>query len=69
MPENTILWPHEQQKNWSATPVNLFRRVFNHYFDAGLPLRPDRHFVSQFGQPYRFIEVDQNGARLEAAAD
>jgi hypothetical protein len=52
-----------------ATPVNLFRRVFNHYFDAGLPLRPDRHFVSQFGQPYRFIEVDENGARLEAAAD
>ena len=52
-----------------ATPVNLFRRVFNQYFDAGLPLLPDRHFVSQFGQPYRFVEVDRNGKRLEAAAD
>ena len=52
-----------------ATPVNLFPRVFNHYFDAGLPLRPDRRFVSQFIQPYRFVEVDRNGRRLEAAAN
>lgn len=52
-----------------ATPVNLFRYVFDHYFDAGLPLLPDRHFVSPFSQPYRFVEVDRNGARLEAAAD
>jgi hypothetical protein len=53
----------------NATAVNLFRIVFDRYFDARLPLLPDRHFVSPFQQPYNFTEVDSNGMRLEAAAD
>jgi hypothetical protein len=51
------------------TAVNLLRIVFNRYFDAGLPLLPDRHFVSPFQQPFNFTEVDRNGARLEDAAN
>lgn len=51
-----------------VTPVNLLRRVLDHYFDAGLPMLPERHFVSQFGRPFEFVEVGRNGARLEAAA-
>ena len=51
-----------------VTPVNLLRRVLDHYFDVGLPMLPERHFVSQFGRPFEFVEVDRNGARLEAAA-
>jgi len=53
----------------NPTAVNLFRIVFNRYFDAGLPLLPGWHFVSPFQQPFNFTEVDRNGARLEAAAD
>lgn len=53
----------------NPTAVNLFRVVFDHYFDAGLPLLPDRRFVSPFQQPFDFTEVDGNGARLEAVAD
>jgi hypothetical protein len=49
--------------------VNLFRIVLDRYFDAGLPLLPDRHFVSPFQQPFNFTEVDRNGVRLEGAAD
>jgi hypothetical protein len=52
-----------------ATAVNLFRIVFDRYFDAGLPLLPDRLFVSPFQQPFDFTEVDRNGVRLEGAAD
>lgn len=51
------------------TAVNLFRIVFNRYFDARLPLLPDRQFVSPFQQPFNFTEVDRNGVRLEGAAD
>jgi hypothetical protein len=53
----------------NPTAVNLFRFVFDHYFDAGLPFLPDRRFVSPFQQPFDFTEVDGNGARLEAVAD
>ena len=53
----------------NPTAVNLFRIVLDNYFDAGLPLLPDRHFVSPFLQPFNFAEVDSNGVRLERAAD
>lgn len=41
----------------TITPVNSFRLVFSVYFDADLPLLPDRSFYSSWDQPYRFIEV------------
>ncbi len=49
-----------------ATPVNLFRRVFDQYFAADMPLLPDRQFISPFQQPFGFVEVARNGRRLEA---
>ena len=51
-----------------ATPVNEFRRIFNHYFDAGLPLLPDRYYYSAFLEPYAFVEVDAQGVELAAPA-
>jgi hypothetical protein len=40
-----------------ATPVNHMRRVFNLYFDAGLPLVPDRYFVSDYRTPLDLKEI------------
>ena len=40
-----------------ATPVNHLRRVFNLYFDAGLPMLPDRYFVSTYQKPFLLEEV------------
>jgi hypothetical protein len=40
-----------------ATPVNHLRRVFNLYFDAGLPILPDRYFVSNYESPFELEEV------------
>jgi hypothetical protein len=40
------------------TPVNTFRLVLNEYFDADLPLLPNRAFYSDYGKtPYIFKEV------------
>lgn len=41
----------------SISPVNSFRVVFDLYFGADLPLVPDRHFVFERGQLYRFVDV------------
>ena len=46
------------------TPVNQFRRIFNQYFNAGLPLLPDRYFASTYLRPYELIEVDTRGVEL-----
>jgi hypothetical protein len=44
----------------SISPVNSFRLIFNHYFDARMPLLPDRSFVfHNEAEPYRFIEVTE----------
>jgi hypothetical protein len=45
--------------------VNLFRMVFDRAFGADLPRLPDRHFVSSFQQPFRFVEVGADGVRIE----
>jgi hypothetical protein len=46
--------------------VNLLRVVLERLFDAGLPSLPDRHFVSDYRQPFNFTEVDRNGVPVEA---
>jgi hypothetical protein len=44
----------------AMTPVNTFRIIFNAYFGARLPLRPDRSFGSvNDDKPYHFFEVTQ----------
>jgi hypothetical protein len=50
--------PEQAGLSPTITPVNEFRVVFNSYFDAGLPLLPDRNYV--FRDPehlYTFIDV------------
>jgi len=51
-----------------ATPVNHLRRVFNEYFDAGLPILPDRYFVSTYEHPYGFMEIDVHDSPVKAPA-
>ncbi|HET9473929.1 MAG TPA: hypothetical protein VFO82_08550, partial [Steroidobacteraceae bacterium] len=40
-----------------CAPVNQFRYLFNQYFDARLPILPDRNFFSTYGTPLRMQEV------------
>jgi hypothetical protein len=39
----------------SISPVNTFRVVLNHYFDARLPLLPDRRYFTSYDRPFRFV--------------
>jgi hypothetical protein len=48
-----------------ATPVNHMRRVLNLYFDAGLPLLPDRYFVSDYRTPFDLEEVGLDNDELD----
>jgi hypothetical protein len=42
----------------TVTPVNTFRMVFDAYFDAGMPLLPDRNYVyPNVHHLYTFIDV------------
>jgi hypothetical protein len=47
----------EKQLYDTISPVNVFRVVLNHTFDARLPLLPDRHYRSRPGRPYDFVDV------------
>jgi hypothetical protein len=46
------------------TPVNSFRLVLNHLFEAGFPMLPDSSFYSPVRHAYDFIDV---GERLRSA--
>jgi len=48
--------------------VNLLRIVLGQALGADLPRLPDRHFVSSFQQPFRFVEVGPDGVRIEPKA-
>jgi hypothetical protein len=41
----------------SITPVNSFRVIFSHYFNAGYTLLSDEVYFSPYHQPYKFINV------------
>lgn len=41
----------------SITPVNSFRVILNAYFNAALPLLPDRSFFSTWSHPYDLQEI------------
>ena len=42
------------------SPVNTFRIVFNEYFDADLPLLPDRVYLTpNYGRMYDFTEYER----------
>ncbi|TKJ31121.1 MAG: hypothetical protein CEE40_02370 [Chloroflexi bacterium B3_Chlor] len=48
------------------TPVNTFRVIFNHYFDADLELLEDESYFSTWGRPHAFINVTDG---MDADAD
>jgi len=39
------------------TPVNSFRVLLNHYFDASFDVLPDKSYFSTWNHPYDFIDV------------
>ena len=41
----------------SITPVNVLPRIFNHYFDARIPLQPDATFWSTWDEPFKFTRI------------
>jgi hypothetical protein len=41
----------------SITPVNVLPRIFNHYFDAQIPLQPDATFWSTWEEPFKFTRM------------
>ena len=41
----------------SITPVNVLPRVFNHYFNADIPLQPDETFWSTWDEPFKFTRI------------
>ena len=41
----------------TITPVNTFRIVLKHYFNADLPLLEDKSFYSTYDRPFRFFDV------------
>jgi hypothetical protein len=41
----------------SISPVNSFRVIFNHYFNAKMGLVPDNLFFSNYEEGYQFIDV------------
>jgi len=41
----------------TITPVNTFRIVLKHYFNADLPLLEDKSFYSTYELPFRFVDV------------
>jgi hypothetical protein len=41
-----------------CAPVNQFRYLFNHYFDAGLPILPNKSYVSDYVTILQMREID-----------
>lgn len=41
---------------WNS-PVNNFRTIFNHCFEADYELLPEHHYFSTWSQPYQFIDI------------
>ncbi|MDQ3879605.1 MAG: hypothetical protein M3295_00765 [Chloroflexota bacterium] len=59
--DTSVLYP-------SITPVNSFRVVFNAYFDAGLPLLPDRSYVFVDGHHiYTAVDITDKAHGIEPA--
>jgi hypothetical protein len=42
-----------------CAPVNQFRYLFNHYFDARLSILPQRNYFSTYGAPLKFHEITE----------
>ncbi|MHB0998391.1 MAG: hypothetical protein ACYC27_04015 [Armatimonadota bacterium] len=42
----------------SITGVNIYRTIFNKYFDAGLPILPDEYYFAHWNKPFTQISVN-----------
>jgi hypothetical protein len=61
--DDTCLYP-------GMSSVNAFRMVFDLYFDAGLPLLPDRSFLhTRVGRPYDLTDVTDRLADSGAGSE
>ncbi len=41
----------------SITPVNIFRLIFNNYFNTKLEILKNNVYFSTYGKPYKFVDV------------
>ena len=44
----------------SITPVNIFRLIFNNYFNTKYEVLENKVYFSTYGKPYKFIDVTDN---------
>lgn len=44
----------------TITPVNIFRLIFNNYFNANYELLEDRYYFSNYSQAFKFIDVTES---------
>ncbi|PIT93870.1 hypothetical protein COU00_02010 [Candidatus Falkowbacteria bacterium CG10_big_fil_rev_8_21_14_0_10_43_11] len=51
-----------------ATPVNLFRLIFNYYFGAAYEILPEKNYYSTDSQPFNLIEVTDK-VKIETLAE
>lgn len=58
---NFIYFPEEDNVPIydTITPVNIFRLIFNYYFEAEFELLEDRIFFSKYYTPYNYTEVTE----------
>jgi hypothetical protein len=48
------------------TPVNLFRRLLNHYFGTRHPILPNQRFYSTYRRPFGLREIDARQLAADA---
>jgi hypothetical protein len=53
-PENEELYPP------TITPVNVFRLLFNHYFNANYDTLPNYNYFSDNNRPFQFVDVTED---------
>lgn len=72
-----IYMPRGEEAPNDLSPVNTFRFVFKHYFDANTELLPNRHYYwdrtteygkPQFGEKVRFVDVTNRLTGVENIA-
>ena len=61
-------WPDGQSHAELRSPVNIYRTILDTFFNAGLPLLPDRAFIAQAEWPYQFRELTGDKALSPRAA-
>ena len=63
---NAVYIPGEDQSFFSVehTPVNTFRKIFNHVFNDSLPILENKYFFGRYRPPYNIREIDFDDVAL-----